>query len=390
MAFDAARQRVVLFGGDSLAGTLFGDTWAWDGEDWTQVQDMGPSPRTLHAVTYDSARSRVVLFGGRVAAVLLGDTWEWDGEDWTQMEDSGPSSRFGHAMTFDANRKRVVLFGGRAADGSHLDDTWEWDGNEWVQQADTGPSARAHAAMSWDSARQRAVLFGVVGGVTSALAFGDTWEWDGDTWTEEATFGPDACLAATLVFSGARSDLYGGIQSLAPTPPPAVFSRTWEWDGKHWTARQDMGPGPRAFHAAAFDSVRSRVVLFGGASATLTPPPAADQILGDTWEQFQTGPAAPAQPGIVTFHIAAGTGSVSWNTAATTVVAAVGDTLRIVNDDTVPHRPHTTGSPFPHPTSDIAPGQSADYPLQTPYDTSSGPLSDHDHAGAQFWIRVHA
>jgi hypothetical protein len=275
-------------------------------------------------------------------------------------------------------------------DGSHFDDTWEWDGNEWVQQADTGPSARAHAAMSWDSARQRAVLFGGVGGVTSALAFGDTWEWDGDTWTEETTFGPDACLAATLVFSGARSDLYGGIQSLAPAPPPELFSRTWEWDGKHWTARQDMGPGPRAFHGAAFDTARARVVLFGGASATLNPPPAADKILGDTWEQFQSGSATAAQPGIVTFHIPAGTGSGSWNTAATTVVAAVGDTLRVVNDDTVAHRPHTMGSPFPHPTLDIAPGQSADYLLQTTYDTSSGPLSDHDHAGAQFWIRVHA
>jgi hypothetical protein len=30
------------------------------------------------------------------------------------------------------------------------------------------------------------------------------------------------------------------------------------------TARQDMGPGPRVFHAMAFDRNRSRVVLFGG------------------------------------------------------------------------------------------------------------------------------
>jgi len=388
MAFDAARQCVTLFGGDSLAGTLFGDTWAWDGEDWTQVQNIGPSARAFHALAYDTARSRLVLFGGRSAAGPLGDTWEWDGDDWTQVDDSGPPNRAGHAMTFDATRQRVVLFGGRGADGGYFNDTWEWDGNEWVQQADTGPSARAYAAMCWDAARQRAVLFGGVSGATPALAFGDTWEWNGDTWTEEASFGADACLGASLVFNGAQSDLYGGIQSLAATPPPEVFSRTWEWNGKHWTARQDMGPGPRAFHAAAFDSVRSRVVLFGGASATLNPPPSADKIFGDTWEQFQSGAATPPQSGIVTFHIPAGTGGGSWNTQATMVVAAVGDTLRIINDDTVPHRPHTGGSPFPHPVVDIAPGQTTDYLLQTAYDPALGPLSDHDQPGAQFWIRV--
>lgn len=395
MAFDGARQRVVLFGGDSLAGMLYGDTWVWDGESWTQVQDIGPSARAFHAVAYDSVRSRVVLFGGRTGASALGDTWEWDGDDWTQVEDSGPPKRYGHAMAFDALRQRVVLFGGHSGTGGHLNDTWEWDGNEWVQQADTGPSARALAAMSFDSTRNRVVLFGGVGGPTfaSGLALGDTWEWDGTAWTEEANFGPDPCLAGTLVFNGARCALYGGIQSLAATPPPALFARSWEWDGKHWTARQDMGPGPRAFHGAAFDSTRSRVVLFGGTSATLSPPPAADSIFGDTWEQFQTGPVTGGTAGIVTFHIPAGTGAGPWNTAATVVTAAVGDTLRIVNDDTAAHRLHTNGSPFPHPGTDIAPGQSADFVLQTPYDSSSssGPLYDHVHGStAQFWIKVHA
>jgi hypothetical protein len=58
---------------------------------------------------------------------------------------------------------------------------------------------------------------------------------------------------------------------------------TWEFDGKHWTQRQDIGPGPRSAHSMAFDIVRSRIVLFGGAAAGTT-------ILGDTWEHPEVQP----------------------------------------------------------------------------------------------------
>jgi len=287
MTYDATRRRVVLFGGDSLDGRLFGDTWEWDGESWTQVQDIGPSGRTFHAIAFDTIRRRSVLFGGRNANGLLGDTWEWDGENWTQVADSGPAKRLGHAMAFDRTRQRVVLFGGDAA--GRLNDTWEWDGNEWVQHGDSGPSARIHPAMAYETSRGRVVLFG---GAEQDLGLGDTWEWDGTAWTEESDFGPDPCAGGAMVFKGTRAALFGGIASIAspaPLPLPEVFDRSWEWDGKHWTARQDMGPGDRVFHAMAFDEVRSRVVLFGGSPI----PPSADgagaRVQGDTWEQFEEG-----------------------------------------------------------------------------------------------------
>ena len=291
MTYDATRQRVVLFGGDSLDGLLFGDTWEWNGENWTQVQDIGPSGRAFHAIAFDSTRRRSVLFGGRNANGLLGDTWEWDGEDWTQVADSGPARRLGHAMAFDTNRRRVVLFGGAAA--GRLNDTWEWDGNEWVQQGDSGPSARVHPAMAYDTRRGRLVLFG---GAAEDLGLGDTWEWDGTAWTEESDFGPDACAGGAMVFKGTRVALFGGIASIAspaPEPLPEIFDRSWEWDGRHWTARQDMGPGDRVFHAMAFDEARSRVVLFGGSRVPLGDGAGAG-VQGDTWEQFEEGQTSVA------------------------------------------------------------------------------------------------
>ena len=117
---------------------------------WTQKQDIGPKPRVGHAMAYDSSRERLVLFGGdSLRAALFNDTWEWDGENWTQMADIGPSPRSGHAMAFDSKRGRIVLFGGLSAfapaePADHiLGDTWEHI--EWGAAA-TPPVAPPPAA----------------------------------------------------------------------------------------------------------------------------------------------------------------------------------------------------------------------------------------------------
>jgi hypothetical protein len=272
---------VVLFGGDSFQGLRLSDTWEWNGENWTQVDDIGPSARAETAMAYDATRQKVVLFGGTGGAGVLDDTWEWNGEDWTQSADSGPAGRTGHTMVFDSHRNRVLLFGGDANE-TLLNDTWEWDGSEWVQLEDIGPGPRSGHAMAFDMGRNRAVLFG---GFSGRHALGDTWEWDGTTWTQMSTFGPPACFAASLIHNGRRALLFGGVSDL--TESAELFGNTWEWDGRHWTIRQDLGPGPRWAHAMAFDAVRSRGFLFGG---TASPPNAASpQAIGDTWEQFERG-----------------------------------------------------------------------------------------------------
>jgi N-acetylneuraminic acid mutarotase len=289
MAYDAARGRVVLFGGDSLRSALFNDTWEWDGENWTQMADIGPSARQGCSMAYDSARSRVVLFGGSAADAFFGDTWEWDGADWTQVADDGPAPRTNHATAFDAARNRVVLFGGERAALETFRDTWQWDGLEWTQQEDVGPSARRLLAMVYDGFRQRVVLFG--GADADGVGLDDTWEWDGAIWTQVSNYGADPFLGAAMVFKGDKVALYGGLDNFLASAGPTVFGNTWEWDGKHWTKRQDIGPGPRWRHAMAYDSTRGRIVLFGGlrtfqAGGGLL----SDSLLGDTWEHFEPPP----------------------------------------------------------------------------------------------------
>ena len=111
MAYDAARQVVVLFG---WSGTV--DTWEWDNTRWIKkTPPNAPSPRRLHAMVYDSARQVVVLFGGIDLSRVVGlnDTWEYDGTTWTQRTPAtAPSARYGHAMAYDSTRQVTVLFGG--------------------------------------------------------------------------------------------------------------------------------------------------------------------------------------------------------------------------------------------------------------------------------------
>src|SRR5207247_577924 len=86
-----------------------------------------PSARAYHAMTYDSARGRVVLFGGYDGS-YRGDTWEWDGSAWAEeTPTTSPSVRYAHAMAYDSARSRVVLFGGYDASG-YRGDTWEYRG----------------------------------------------------------------------------------------------------------------------------------------------------------------------------------------------------------------------------------------------------------------------
>src|SRR5262245_23099562 len=94
IAYDDARQVVVLFGGTSVQeGTANrSDTWEWDGNRWNQRRPAtSPVARTFHAMAYDGARQRTVLFGGTYFDSLVGDivygsdTWTWDGTNWSQI-----------------------------------------------------------------------------------------------------------------------------------------------------------------------------------------------------------------------------------------------------------------------------------------------------------------
>src|SRR5688572_4916037 len=81
--------------------------------DWVRVRVL--EPRSDVPMAYDAARQRIVLFGGRIDSGVapLGQTWEWDGSSWSlQNPAASPPPRHSHALAYDAARQRIVLFGG--------------------------------------------------------------------------------------------------------------------------------------------------------------------------------------------------------------------------------------------------------------------------------------
>ena len=135
MAYDSVHNQAVLFGGTTPPPVKdFGDTWTWDGANWTQESPQTlPSPRIYSAMAYDSAHDQVVLFGGFEYGTFLNDTWLWDGSNWTQASpQTSPSGRDGIAMAYDSAHSQVVLFAGGIATDNLVPlpgaDTWTWSG----------------------------------------------------------------------------------------------------------------------------------------------------------------------------------------------------------------------------------------------------------------------
>ncbi|MBI5527042.1 MAG: hypothetical protein HY897_11965 [Deltaproteobacteria bacterium] len=307
-AYDAARGRGVLFGGYDGAKRL-NDVFEWDGTNWNQKApadpqgDGDPPPLSSHAMAYDNRRGRVVLFGG-TTGVVSAQTWEWDGGSWAKKTpsdpegDGNPAPRWEHALTFDGSRGKTVLFGGY--DGGYKGDTWEWDGTSWANkvpsdpEGDGNPSARISHAMAYDLATSKTVMFGGDSGIRND----DTWEWDGTSWKKRLPTDPDgdgnpsARHGHTLFYDGSRRKvvLFGGCDAVV-----CANDETWEWDGASWAKtgpadpEHDGGPSGREKLALAYDSVRRRVVLFGGDTGVSN---------GETWEWDGMGWAnkAPSDP----------------------------------------------------------------------------------------------
>jgi FG-GAP-like repeat/Bacterial Ig-like domain (group 3) len=291
MAYDAAREQVVLFGAAPITGSALPDTWVWDGANWTQKSPVNSPPLLNVAMTYDAARQQVVLFGGLSNAGIFSATWVWDGTNWTEKAPAhSPSARFAMAMAYDGLHQNTVLFGGSSSTGSALSDTWIWDGTDWTQESPLNtPPARSGASMAYDAARAQVVLFGgtsnpnSIPGADFAQLLSDTWVWDGANWSQKPLAGnPSPRIYSPMVYDATHQEmvLFGGGVEGNFGPP---LSDIWAWDGSNWTQQSPANSPPaRTVGAMAYDAAADQVVFFGGANI--------GQAYQDTWIYYPGNP----------------------------------------------------------------------------------------------------
>ena len=172
MAYDAARERIVLFGGwQSDVNQLLADTWTWDGISWNLQLVTGPPAVRDHAMAYDAARQEIVLYGGiDDLGEIRGETWTWNGTQWAMKSPAAsPPPAAAEALVYDATVKRVLLFGGI---GNPESAVWAWNGFTWSKfDFQPAPVRRSFTMMTFVPELGGSLLFGGLG----AGYRDDTW-----------------------------------------------------------------------------------------------------------------------------------------------------------------------------------------------------------------------
>jgi len=220
----------------------------------------------------------MLIFGQQAA-------WTQAAFDWSQATPSAsPAGRCCAGGVYDLSSSTVVIFGGgNGGCGGNITfgDTWTWDGSTWTQQAPlTSPPSRASEAMADNVVGGTVLLFGGQNSsVSPTITYNDTWLWDGANWVQQfpaTSPSPRSNPFPAMVHDRSTHTvvLFGGMD-----PNLNALGDTWTWDRKTWTQQFPATSPPARFnHAMAYDPRTKTVVVFGG-QATFS----ATSTFDDTW-----------------------------------------------------------------------------------------------------------
>lgn len=201
--------RVVLFGGEGSQ-----ETWIFDGSAWTQ-QHPTTSPFARSNGVLVAQNGRAILTGGvgrppGGSIDVLGETWAFDGTDWTQLADSTLPKR--QSMAATAIGDQIVVFGGATPSAGRLDDGYllSSSGGAW-SEIPKMPAARRAAAMTTIGDAAYMTGGSVPGASDEVLRFdGAAWELVGTLPKGGRAYHGSGTLAGrVVVFGGVRTSTTG-------------------------------------------------------------------------------------------------------------------------------------------------------------------------------------
>jgi hypothetical protein len=281
MCWDPVHGYVLLFGGvPANGGGSFQETWTWNGTAWTRRFTSSPpqtgfqmqNPATV-AMAFHPASNAVVLS-------YEGSTLLWSGTDWLQHPSSLPGGSNGVpgnvAMALDPISNQLVLYVGTRWNGGQIQpvsQTFTWDGNTWTQRATPMiPWPVERPTMALDPVAGRLVL-GTNGDTSCAFH-----EWTGTNWQQRLPAGAPSQTGVFATDSGQQQlVMFDGEFNSQP-------NHTWTLaNGTAQRLSTPVEPGRRFGAAMAYDPIRQRTVLFGGA-VVWNYPQNLFFVLGDTWE----------------------------------------------------------------------------------------------------------
>ncbi len=238
-----------------------------------------PVARVHSAMAYDAARQVMTMFGG-YGTSALGDTWEFSNSQWVQVAaNPQPPASWGGAMVFDRVRSECLLFGGFTGSGYIPLGPWARTTTGWTNRTvANGPPSRYHAKVAHDEATGVTYLLGGYSGTgATAVVLSDFWRWDGSSWMQ-LSGGPSARYNHAMTWDSVRSRLvvFGGVADANAQTTSNVLADTWEWSGSWTNPTTPSAPSARGGAGMSFDADRAVSVLHGGNLGSLQRT--------DTWE----------------------------------------------------------------------------------------------------------
>ncbi len=313
MAYDPDLGRTVLFGGFDWNGHTYGDTWSYDpaNETWAPVPSpTSPEPRGFSTMAYDATDHLLILFGGdTLQGSMDAETWgltaagTWENltpSVVTPFNNPSPREWASLAPSFASG---VVLYGGYgyvAGVGEILGDTWSFTlATGWTQLClygscgPTTPGPLFGATMGFDTFGTDDVLFGGDFGPSYTNA---TWILNSTGWynlTSLEVPSPGARAFATMALIGGLETVMGGLSTnggeysdmwMFTPPTPTTF----------WSPVSTL-PYGGFWMSSAFDSASGHTVLWGEANFSFGMIPNVWGWNGGGW-YAEYGPAGSSPP----------------------------------------------------------------------------------------------
>jgi hypothetical protein len=181
----------------------------------------------------------------------------------------------------------AVLYGGTGA--QRFGDTWTFNGTSWTHVTDAGPAARSLHSMA--TLNGKVVLFGgsLDGGLQAgARIMNDTWTFDGATWTQLfPAISPSARAEHGMAAVNGKVVLFGGFNSTG-----SQFNETWTFDGTNWA---QLSPTMSPLGADVYDVFTP----FGGGAVLYNGGNTTSLFVGSNWTSIPASPQPARDRGAI-------------------------------------------------------------------------------------------
>lgn len=193
------------------------------------------------------------------------------------------------AMLYDPVNRRIILYGGKDDEDNNVNDLWALDlarhELEAIPAENEGPPASEDHSAIYDPLGRRMIVYGGENGLTT----NQTWSFDfaARRWRNITAADAPAREDHSAIYDsrGKRMVVFGGrnndgkddyiniheVWTLDLDPQSATFER---WQN---LTDEERHPQGRSDHAVVYDSLRNRMVIFGGWDKEKKEP------LKDTW-----------------------------------------------------------------------------------------------------------